>query len=88
MRTRRNYSSRSDTNLKEFSEEGVVVMKSRKTVVEMPKQLTAPMTEAERREAIAKAAYFLSERRGFQPGHELEDWIAAEARVHAETTAD
>ncbi len=60
-------------------------MKSRKTVVEMPKQRPAPMTEDERRDAIARAAYLLSEQRGFEPGHELEDWIAAEARLNAST---
>jgi hypothetical protein len=30
---------------------------------------------------IAKAAYFNAERRGFAPGHELEDWLAAENEV-------
>jgi hypothetical protein len=30
---------------------------------------------------IAQAAYFRAERRGFAPGHELEDWLAAEAEV-------
>ncbi|MGO9512260.1 MAG: DUF2934 domain-containing protein [Steroidobacteraceae bacterium] len=30
---------------------------------------------------IAKAAYFRAARRDFQPGHELEDWLAAEAEV-------
>jgi hypothetical protein len=33
---------------------------------------------AERRAMIADAAYFRAERRGFAPGHELEDWLAAE----------
>jgi len=36
----------------------------------------------EREAAIAEAAYFRSERRGFAPGHELEDWLAAEAEVN------
>lgn len=58
-------------------------MKSRKTLVEMPQQRKATMTEEQRREAIAKAAYYLAEQRGFEPGHELEDWTAAEARVDA-----
>ena len=58
-------------------------MKSRKTIVEMPKQRNEAMTEEARREAIAKAAYYLAEQRGFEPGHELEDWVAAEARVNA-----
>ena len=30
---------------------------------------------------VAEAAYFLSERRGFEPGRETEDWIAAEAQM-------
>ena len=32
---------------------------------------------------IAEAAYFGAERRGFAPGHEQEDWLAAEAEVDA-----
>jgi hypothetical protein len=36
---------------------------------------------AERRELIAKVAYFRAERRAFQAGHELEDWLAAELEV-------
>jgi hypothetical protein len=32
---------------------------------------------------IAEAAYFRAEKRGFQPGHETEDWLAAEAEVDA-----
>lgn len=32
----------------------------------------------DRREMIATAAYFRAEKRGFEPGHELEDWYAAE----------
>ena len=30
---------------------------------------------------VAEAAYFRAERRGFLPGGELEDWLAAEAEV-------
>ena len=30
---------------------------------------------------IAMAAYFIAEKRGFEPGHELEDWVAAEAET-------
>ena len=33
---------------------------------------------------IARAAYFRSQDRGFAPGHELEDWLAAEAEVDAQ----
>lgn len=34
-----------------------------------------------RQRMIAEAAYFQAERRGFSPGCELEDWLAAEAQV-------
>ena len=30
---------------------------------------------------IRRLAYLMSERRGFEPGHEAEDWIAAEREV-------
>lgn len=36
-----------------------------------------------RRGMIAEAAYLRAERRGFAPGHEDEDWVAAEAEVDA-----
>jgi hypothetical protein len=32
---------------------------------------------------IAQAAYFRAEKRGFVPGNELQDWLAAEAEVDA-----
>lgn len=34
-----------------------------------------------REEMIRKAAYLLAERRGFSPGHELDDWLLAEQQV-------
>lgn len=30
---------------------------------------------------IRRLAYLLSERRGFEPGHEAEDWLAAEHEI-------
>ena len=46
---------------------------------------TAPAAlQAEVRAAmIAEAAYFAAERRNFQPGHELSDWVAAEQEITA-----
>lgn len=43
----------------------------------------APVSAEERRSMIAEAAYLRAERRGFAPGHETEDWLAAEADVDA-----
>ncbi len=39
------------------------------------------MTSEERRQLIAKAAYLRAERRGFAPGSELDDWLAAEVEI-------
>ena len=33
---------------------------------------------------IAEAAYFLSQRRGFVPGYELQDWLEAEQAFKAQ----
>lgn len=49
--------------------------------VERMAAAVADSRAAERRSIIAAAAYFRAERRGFEPGHELEDWLAAEIEV-------
>jgi hypothetical protein len=43
----------------------------------------ATVSADERRGMIAKAAYLRGERRGFAPGGEAEDWIAAEEEIDA-----
>ena len=35
----------------------------------------------DRHACIAEAAYFRSKQRGFSPGREVEDWLAAEQEV-------
>jgi hypothetical protein len=37
-----------------------------------------------RHERISLAAYHRARTRGFEPGHELEDWLAGEAEVGKE----
>lgn len=37
-----------------------------------------------RDELIRRAAYAIAEQRGFVPGRELDDWLAAEATIDAE----
>jgi Protein of unknown function (DUF2934) len=34
-----------------------------------------------RQKMISEAAYFLASRRDFEPGNELEDWLAAEVAI-------
>ena len=41
------------------------------------------LSEDERRRMIAEAAYFRAAGRGFAPGGELEDWLAAQREVDA-----
>lgn len=47
---------------------------------------TAP-GERERQSRIAEAAYYRAEKRGFAPGWEMEDWLAAEKEIDALTRA-
>lgn len=49
---------------------------------------TSPDANPDQRlQMIAAAAYFRSERRGFAPGREMEDWLAAEAEVDGAAAA-
>ena len=41
----------------------------------------ADVSPEELRKLISEAAYYRAKKRGFAPGHELEDWIQAEAEV-------
>ena len=43
----------------------------------------AQVSEDTRRAMIAESAYLRAERRGFAPGGEVEDWMAAEREVDA-----
>jgi hypothetical protein len=50
------------------------------------RELTQPpfVDPQQRATLIARAAYFRAMSRGFEPGDELGDWLAAEAEVDAE----
>jgi hypothetical protein len=53
-----------------------------KSVKKPQKQETEKDTpSAAMRQKIAELAYYRAEQRGFSPGYELEDWLAAEAEV-------
>ena len=43
----------------------------------------AAATGVKRDEMVRTAAYFRAQRRGFAPGYEIEDWLAAEVEVSA-----
>ncbi len=42
---------------------------------------------SDQRLMIEREAYLRAERRGFEPGHELEDWLAAEHSLGARVDA-
>jgi hypothetical protein len=42
----------------------------------------------DRESRIAEAAYLRAQQRGFEPGYELEDWLAAEKEVDALLSSD
>ncbi|TLZ21012.1 MAG: DUF2934 domain-containing protein [Gammaproteobacteria bacterium] len=48
-----------------------------------PQPTRVTLTAEMRRTMIAENAYLRAERRGFAPGHETEDWLAAEAEIGA-----
>lgn len=39
------------------------------------------VADAARQKMISEAAYYRAQRRGFAPGRELDDWLAAEAEI-------
>jgi hypothetical protein len=43
-------------------------------------------TPEERHQKIAQRAYLRAEQRGFEPGNELNDWLAAEQEVDARSS--
>lgn len=43
----------------------------------------AEVTLQQRHTRIAEAAYYKAQLRGFEPGHELEDWLVAESQIDA-----
>ena len=43
--------------------------------------ITTGVNGQEKRELIGIAAYYRAERRGFIPGFELDDWLAAELEI-------
>ncbi len=42
---------------------------------------SVPIDPDEFRKMVTELAYHKAEKRGFIPGHELEDWLAAECEV-------
>jgi hypothetical protein len=61
-------------------------MKARRTSPTPPTSITQPGSTPELLERIRSRAYELFEQRGRHEGHEVEDWLQAEAEVLQQTT--
>jgi hypothetical protein len=59
---------------------GIDSGKTYKKPVDADLSLTG-VSDEEKYQLIAEAAYYHSEKRRFEPGHELEDWLTAEAEI-------
>ena len=54
-----------------------MAVKSVKKVQPIQPEISADETQ----KRIAEVAYYRAQQRGFSPGYELEDWLAAEAQI-------
>ncbi len=50
-------------------------------------QGSRPVTQEQRQVMICEAAYYIAEHRGFEPGHDVDDWLAAEQQIDAVLTS-
>jgi hypothetical protein len=73
--------NKSRTNSKHTNAQSALADTVSNTVIKVARQDSEPLTDEQRRELIAVTAYYLAERRNFQPGHEDEDWLAAEIKI-------
>jgi len=49
-------------------------------------QGVSSVTAEQRQVMICEAAYYIAEHRGFEPGHDMDDWLAAEQQIDAALT--
>lgn len=90
MATKRESSGKKTTKRKSATEAPQLTDSSVIAVLESKQSLTPVSTYIDpdsRRRLVAAEAYFRAERRGFASGHELEDWVAAEAAVDSRAPA-
>lgn len=62
--------------------------KSTKSSAKAKSQNVTPpaLDQVDRVEMIRITAYYLAQKRDFEPGHELEDWVQAETLVNSDST--
>ena len=55
---------------------------------QIPEETPAFIEHDRRHALIEQQAYYRAEERGFEPGHELDDWLTAERDVDQALTSD
>ena len=55
--------------------------------VDLPLEPSETSVQPQRQASIAEAAFFIAQARGFVPGQELDDWLAAEREVDQRLSA-
>ncbi|GJL72882.1 MAG: hypothetical protein NMNS01_20810 [Nitrosomonas sp.] len=53
--------------------------RTKKELSSKDKASESELNEQDRDSRVAVSAYYKAQARGFEPGHELEDWLTAEA---------
>jgi Protein of unknown function (DUF2934) len=90
MATKRESSGKKTTKRKSATAAPELTNSAVIAVLESKQPLTSASASIDpdsRRRLVAAEAYFRAERRGFASGHELEDWVAAEAAVDSRAPA-
>jgi hypothetical protein len=77
-------SAKSRVNSPHFNEGTVESELISHSLIKIEDKTSEPPSIDQRRELIAVTAYYLAEKRGFESGHDLEDWTAAKAIVSAD----
>lgn len=57
-------------------------------VIDPRAEVNDPSSDQDRRRQIAELAYYKAQLRGFEAGHECEDWLEAEREIEARWRAD
>lgn len=60
---------------------GMVAQVERDKDVQQLVAADAQARTADHQVKVALAAYFIAEKRGFEPGHELDDWLEGESEI-------
>ena len=53
---------------------------------EQERAMQSPNFEAEQQETIRRRAFQIYQQRGMADGHELDDWLRAEAEINSQPT--